>query len=237
MKPLVISIHIPKTAGTTLERIYQSVYGTRHLRIPNSGGGIEYAARTRRVINWDEIDCVSGHMSYGLHALIPPGREIYYVTFLRLPSERLLSLFYYIKRKPTHTQFGWTTPLGFQEWMETKKLSDQDNGQVRFLAGRSDVGTLKPRTIVLRSDYEQAIKNATSFFFIGRTESFDQDVRILAKKLGWSKMPKYENMLVQRRKKANELHSSIRILLLESQNFDYKLYYWLLKHMKAKRND
>lgn len=231
MKPLIISVHIPKTAGTTLEGIYQAVYGKRHFRIPNAGGGIDYIARSRQRLDWDTIDCVSGHMSYGLHGHIPDDRKPVYITFLRDPAERLLSLFYYIKRRPAHTQHKWTKPLGFMEWLETQRMADHDNGMLRFIAGRSDVGSNKQEGKVTKADYEQAIANLKGFAFVGFTESFNVDIVKLGEMLGWD-VPQYQNKLVQKRKKADQHSKAVQDYLRQSQSWDYKLVEWTKENVK-----
>lgn len=225
--PLVINIHIPKTAGSTLEGIYRSVYGDSYYRIPNIGGGIDYAARSRQVLDWDKLNCVNGHMSYGLHAVIPDNREPKYVTFLRDPGERLLSLFYHMKRRGRPEQ-----DITFFDWIKSKRLAAHDNGMVRFLSGRYDVGySMGFQQEVRQADYEQAVDNLSKFAFVGFTETFDKDIFALGDKLGW-KVPEYENKLVLPHPKMDEIHYTIEKYLRFSQMWDYKLYDWAMENMK-----
>src|SRR6185503_6377926 len=91
----LIFCHVPKTAGTTLNRIIESQYNP--LRIHSIPGakrivGIERFKRLpeprRR-----KIRVLKGHVEYGLHAYLPQPST--YMTMLREPVAQVISSYYY----------------------------------------------------------------------------------------------------------------------------------------------
>jgi hypothetical protein len=120
----------------------------------------------------DKIDFVSGHYPYGLHRLF--SRTVQYVSCVREPRERILSLYRFIKRSEDHDLnvlvnshcHDFST---FLEFASVNELvwRDIDNVQVRLLSGDYDC----------RKDYETALAKALanvgrSNFLLGRLQAF-----------------------------------------------------------------
>ena len=111
-EPLLVLLHIPKTAGMTLAGILQYVYGdafrggvgeSRFLpderRMPNVFSRPEHVeGRLRSLRKKGTIRALSGHLTFGWADRLPPDAR--WVTVLRDPVERTLSQYYYFVDPP-----------------------------------------------------------------------------------------------------------------------------------------
>ena len=100
---LLIFLHVPKTAGTTLNRIIEKQYSpTRIYSIPG-GWGSRWSTRkfkrlsTKRL---SRLEAVKGHLHYGIHRGIP--QAVTYMTMLREPVDRIISSYYYARSNRIH---------------------------------------------------------------------------------------------------------------------------------------
>jgi len=98
----LIFLHIPKTAGTTLNRIIEwqynpvSIFTVDPHRIRATVARFKtFSDRRRR-----RFLVVRGHLLYGIHEFLPQGGT--YITMLREPVARLLSTYSFILRRPLH---------------------------------------------------------------------------------------------------------------------------------------
>ncbi|XP_075256516.1 uncharacterized protein LOC142348976 [Convolutriloba macropyga] len=143
--------------------------------------------------------------SYGLHKMIPnPG---YYITILRNPVDRFVSMYYYIKqhRYPILLDdqlfddvFKSKDLNDFLENTKNKQLPFFDNHSIRMFqfdrypevfstfSGGPDTYIPGVTEIVKinQSHYEEALRNLRNCAFVGITERFDESQRMLEKMLG-----------------------------------------------------
>jgi len=154
---ILVSIHIPKTGGSTLLAILQQVYGDR----------LQLAYGDDRDKSVERPLCYHGHAvldSYGDLVTNLPGAR--WLTFLRDPVRSAISLFHYGVKRGTvqeidlckwltgKEKFCWPNPPNynhnrFSKWIARAKLSWD------------------------------------GFDFIGITELFDKSVRLLSAALDW----------------------------------------------------
>jgi hypothetical protein len=220
---IIVSIHITKCAGTTLAGILQSVYGDRFLHLHGTNIVKEVVED-----NCKNVDCIHGHFSYG----IKPNRNIRYITFLRNPLERLLSLYWNIQNEPKHPQYSFTMRLTFREWLESRRFSCLDNDIVRFLSGNRYLNFSHPDRFVCQEDLELARTNLSKFYFVGFVERFDKDIIALSEYLDWSSFPMFQNELVSTDRPAlAELSKSTIEYMEKKQRFDIELYEWAKEHL------
>jgi len=101
----IISLHLPKTAGTSFGASLKEHFGDLY-REDYSDGGISVPARERVrsavsagvVIakqGLDGIDCVHGHFLPAKYLLLGTRRDLTFVTWMREPLARLLSHYHY----------------------------------------------------------------------------------------------------------------------------------------------
>jgi hypothetical protein len=110
-------LHIPKTAGTTLNRIIEWQYNPVLIftvdphRIRATVARFKTFSEQRR----RRFRVVRGHLLYGIHEFLPQGAT--YITMLREPVSGLLSTYAFILRRPLH-------PL--HRTLKTGRLSAED---------------------------------------------------------------------------------------------------------------
>jgi hypothetical protein len=98
MKPSLISIHIPKTAGQTLRHLLELTYGKDQVLNINRGR-LERQGKALVSLHPEQYHVLHGHLPY--RAFISPyhDSETQLITFLRDPVERVLSNFRYYRKK------------------------------------------------------------------------------------------------------------------------------------------
>src|SRR6266403_3878281 len=138
----LIFLHIPKTAGTTLNRIIEWQYNPLSIFTIDPYG---IRATTERFKTFSEqrrrrLRVVRGHLFYGIHEFLPQAAT--YITMLRDPVARLLSTYYFILRRPLHPLHRKLKRgrLGVEDCL--RLFSHRHNLQCRLIAGVEDAGSL-----------------------------------------------------------------------------------------------
>jgi len=169
MDRCTVYLHIPKTGGQTLISSLRLSYG-KDATVEVSGLG-EPLDRTISAVSPERLATarlVMGHMPYGVHAYVP--RACDYVTILRDPVARVVSLYKFVLRAVDHPLYEQVRDgrLSLRDFV-TSEIDDTQtrNGQTRQLAGetnRSDD----------RQSLEAAKRNLQTFMAIGLTERFHE---------------------------------------------------------------
>jgi len=110
----VIFLHVPKTAGTTLNRLIEweyplfEIYSVDPVFFRWSALHL-WQLPVRRL---KKTRMFKGHMLFGLHKILP--QRATYITVLREPADRVISAFYFMRSymlHPSYWQFrreNWT---------------------------------------------------------------------------------------------------------------------------------
>ncbi len=214
----VIFLHLPKTAGTTVNRLIEWEYplsemysidpvlfdwSSRHLRrLPPD--------RLRR------IRMFKGHMTFGLHEVLP--QTATYITVLRDPVDRVISAFYFMRSYKLHPLY-WK--LRRENWtlVDFVRRSQRDNVQSKIIAG-SDYDT--PCTAEI---FDRARHNLRHHFsVVGLSERLEESLALMKLRFGW-KLASYSSFNVTRsRPKKRDLAKATLDLIHERNAFDIKLY-------------
>lgn len=187
----VAFVHIPKTAGSTLIRqIVPRQYSKEEIFETE----FPFPESYERLIGLDQntkkkIRFLQGHMGFGIHRYIP--QDVQYITFLREPVERVISLYCYIRRRPypsyfynetDHSRHSWED-RSLRDMIESSSFKELENGQTRRLAstdGKFYIGECNQETL------GKAKKNITEkFAMAGITNQFDESILYLRELLGW----------------------------------------------------
>lgn len=214
-RPIVLFLHIPKTAGTTLNKVVYANYDLRAVSnekpeeqswenqlllfapdgIYHVRGGFHGAISDadidsiRRQIDPDKAKVILGHFSFGLHGIF--ARPSTYVTFLRDPIDRVVSLYHHCVRFQNDDFGVLSRRLSLGEFASQPGAA---NDQVRRLSG------LEPGSTQQSSVIQQAKMNLRKHFsFVGITERFDEAVLLLSRTLGWRRIH-YRPKLVNQEK-------------------------------------
>lgn len=139
VQPVVIHLHVPKTAGTSLNSLLEQHYPKA--QVLNGVGGAplaKLAALPQQ--DRDALRLITGHAPYGIHELL--SRPHLYLCLLRQPGPRLYSFYKYILRAKDHPMHNivakQTMSFGdFLSFVDSRRNNriEFDNGQLRRLAG------------------------------------------------------------------------------------------------------
>ena len=176
----VIFIHIPKAAGRTISSIAVRQYAADEVLQIKGGIG---KAQVPGLDDRSAVRVVTGHVHYGVHRNLP-GRSTY-ITMLREPVDRVLSLYRYIVTSPDHPlhdQLADIDPLAFASG--SLDVEEIENGQTRQIAGVTQGSPDSNSLAVAKRNL------AERFVAFGIVERFDESVILFKRRLRW-KMPYY----------------------------------------------
>jgi len=184
--PVILYLHIPKAAGTTLNTILAQKFLRRGVyTIHNTKTAVEELAGLNDAKR-EKLQFVNGHFAYGLHEAL--GRPFEYITMLREPVDRVVSHYYYVLRNPAHYLHKHVTSkkMSLKDYALAGLTKEIDNGQVRLMAGafyRDPYGQCS------RELLEQAKENLKNHFaVVGLAERFDETLLLLGERYGWKDM-------------------------------------------------
>jgi hypothetical protein len=221
----LIFMHIPKAAGSTLHAILEKKYKKKETLVfetENPVGQLESLSQEER----RAYRLYMGHAYFGIHENIPG--ESRYITILRNPVDRLVSHYYFVLRNPKHYLYRTVTErkIGLEEYVVGGVSGEMDNGQLRMFVGKYGqhipVGKCAPDLL------DKAKENIRDYFdLVGLSERFDESLFLLARALGWPRMPVYERANVTRARPAvRELAPQTRQAIEEYNQLDMVLYEW-----------
>jgi hypothetical protein len=212
---VLLFLHIPKAAGTTLNQIIAYQVGRAEKTVGEEGlfhSGVYYYPglgpgggflkdaqlsvpdKVVRALGRRDLCAVVGHFWFGIHRHVPSPAD--YVTLLRHPVDRVASLYYHIRRfYPRHSEAN-------QEFYRQRMVRPAD------LAGMTleefidappfrEVDNDQTRRIAgvepevggcTKALLEKAKENIRRHFSVaGVTERFDETLVLLKRKQGWAK--------------------------------------------------
>ena len=214
----VIFLHVPKAAGSTLNRLIEweypllEIYSIDPVFYRWSWAHLQRLSKQRL----RRIRVFKGHMLFGLHAVLP--QPATYITVLREPVDRVLSAFYFMRSYKLHPLY-WR--LKFRNWSleDFVKRSRRENVQCKILAG---VEYNKPCTAEI---CETAKENLLRYFsVVGLSERFEESLALMKLRFGW-KLQRYSSFNVTRtRPRKADVPRSTLDLIAEKNSFDISLY-------------
>jgi len=184
--PVVLFLHIPKAGGSTLgEYVYNQCCAPNTSDDNPLNAGVAYLdygfikgptlTIPEHVVNLlgrRDLRAVIGHFWFGLHEhIVQPCR---YITLLRDPVERVVSLYYFTKLQET---------MSLEEFARNPPFTEVDNDQTRRIAGvNPPVGECTRETL------EHARENLRRHFdVVGTTERMDETLALLNMKFRWNR--------------------------------------------------
>ena len=167
-KPLLVSLHIPKTAGTTLRCILESRFGNAFQP------AYDDPAEDRIVAN---PECLHGHAileKFG--ETLTRDQPQKWITFLRDPLETAVSLFHYMRARqrfePEH-EFG---AVDLEDFLTHRKRTQWPN----------PYGYTHNCYSAWFRKYGRRLED---FDFVGIAERFDESILLLHRQFGWTIRP------------------------------------------------
>lgn len=175
----LVSLHIPKTAGTSFRAVLERVYGKRLARLDIRHG--EMLLDGKQFLGSalpSGVRAVHGHFMYRNleQAIDMKSRRVPVITWLRHPVQRVLSNYFYLSARMgdamNEAHSGTNLRMNMQRSLiEFARTDYARNRMSRFLEG-----------IALED-----------LFFIGIVEHMDEDLVRLASMLGWPVMEAPKN--------------------------------------------
>ena len=231
-RPCIVFLHMPKTGGKTISAALRYKYPSETLFLDSTFEPLEKIEQ----VPWEKrrsARVVTGHLHYGVHEHIPQPCE--YITVLREPIARVLSLYQFILGNPKH----WfhddlvRSEMDLEEFVRTAGDPGVDNEQTRLLSGRGSGELLgrgsdgRPRhrepTELDATDLELAKRNLERCLVVGVTESFDESFILIRRALGW-KLPMYETHNISRGPRNRPASGETIELIRERNRLDLALY-------------
>ncbi len=222
-EPIIIFQHIPKTAGTTLRYIIQYQFPpTAICELYGSSGSP--AQRIDKLQNLSEfqrkkIKIINTHVGFGLHNFLQ--QPYTYITFLREPVSRAISMYYYYQKTKNPRFFN----LSLKEFVQT--YPGVQNGMTKNLAGivlqsQLSDNNQSQKLCCNQESLEIAQRNIQKYFkFIGISERFDESLLLLREILGW-RIPLYDKSNVSQ--KPRDIEGDTLRLIENLNEFDRQLY-------------
>lgn len=226
---LVILLHIPKTAGTSLRSVFQRQFAAHefvyYYRAPS-----DTDMRRLEALDQEPPEVkrryrgLSGHMPYGIHRQYP--QESIYLTMLRAPVSQVLSHYHFIRRNPINRAHAEVSQLSLEDFVQTGRGS---NFQTRLLAGEAGEDYNNDPELLERA--RQHLD--THFITPGTTERFDESLLIFQHELGW-RFPYYVRRMTNENSPARQGIDPATRALIEAQNqLDLALYAWAEQKLQA----
>src|SRR5882672_5988314 len=194
---VVAFLHIPKTAGTTLNAILARQYapdetheimmrGMSWLRprptlVPKPLISFSKIRRLKSSLRHGRtVRMIHGHFDLSIKRVLPDDVRLF--TFLRDPVERAISHYYHYRRQSGDPIHPLAMSSTLEEWVGDRGLVEMDNGQTRRLAGEMNL----PCGRVTQALLERAKSNlARNFAVVGLTERFEESLILLQRAFGW----------------------------------------------------
>lgn len=229
---LLLFLHIPKTAGSTLHPVLRRQFPKDQQLRYNNRDNVNHLS----LLSKDQlakIKMLRGHFPFGFHENLSSG-SFEYITMLRDPVERVISLYRYLLRTPTHSFYDeWKRhQYSLPELMESGKLFNVNDTMVRMISGNYTL----PYGSINEHHLQQALDNLDKYFpVVGLQHQFDHFLLELGDHYGWRSLW-YRNRLVAD-KNANSIQldrDEASIAAIQKYNrMDQLLYDEIVKRKKV----
>ena len=233
-KAKYIFVHVPKTAGSTLDQVLNREANGRVYWL--SGGAREAMARLARMPSQDALRYVlyAGHLPWGLHKVIPAPCQ--YLTMLRNPVDRLVSHYFHVLDEPGHHSYEQivTGQMSLLDFVTSDISIELDNLQTRFVAGL-EASDSTPINCCSQSLLHRALENIEqTFAAVGVQELFDESLVLFSDYLCWNHQPLYSAKRVNTaRPHGRSIPQEVSNAILYRNQFDQRLHQWATEQIRA----
>lgn len=198
--PTVIFLHIPKTAGTSLQALIRQQFrpGLVFETDPSDPRKTMREFPGLPESDREKYRVILGHLWFGLHRAIP--RPSTYITVLRHPVERIISHYYYVKRTPGHYLYREVTEknLGLEAYVAGGLSTELNNGQTRLLSGEYDDERFPFGCCPDEMAQKARQHLAEHFSVVGIKERFSETLQLIGRVFNWKIADIHKNVTENR---------------------------------------
>jgi hypothetical protein len=213
----LIFLHIPKSAGTTLNRLIEweyplfEMYSVDPVFFRWSRSRLWQLPKRRL----QRFRVFKGHMPFGLHDVLP--QPATYITVMRGAVERVISAYYFMSNYMLHPNY-WRFRRDRWTLEDFVRRSPRENVQTKMIAGADYDAPCTLETL------QKAKENLQHFSVLGLTERFEESLALMKLRFGW-KLESYSSFNVTRKRpRKRDLPQSTLDLIAERNRFDIELY-------------
>jgi hypothetical protein len=217
--PIVVFLHHQKASGTTLRTLLRCQYAPPGVvDLPGELFDPAELAAVAEQIDPERTLLVMGHLTYGLHRLV--ARPVVYITMLRDPVDRVLSLYHARLRKQEAGRADAVARFGdVMAWLDSGAI-EADNAQTRFLAGaHPPIGGVTPALV---AEATRHLERDMAVF--GLSERFDESIVLLQQRLGWRDSCYVPQNITPDRPDYQTVPDEVRRAIAERNACDVELY-------------
>ena len=212
-EPLLVFVHIQKTAGKTLRQILYRQYTRGRTRLVRN-----YFVAPDISLNVvkglaaeppEDLRVIHGHILFWPDVEWPEGTR--FLTILRDPVERVISHYYWNRARSSR----------FRKTLEDALIegSIPDNLQTRVLAAQMPAFGETTNEML-----EEALRSLKRLTVVGLTERFDESFVLATRSLGWRRMLYRKENVTPDRKPQDEISSKAIDLIRRYNALDIELY-------------
>lgn len=237
-RPLLVFIHIPKTAGSTVRSVLQRQmpvgYRLHTGNMFKGRGGFTdqpleaIEAGLGPAGTADDVSGLSGHVPFAVSARI--ARPATYFTFMRDPVERVLSHYFYLRQGGKQTSRPWSIDpaITLVDAVTRPELElIYDNLQTRMLSNESS-----PYVPATREMLAAAKENLDRrFAAVGVAERFDESLVLLRLRLGWKAVLYRRRRVNEARPGQSTLASEEMDAIMRHNELDRELYEYAVQRL------
>jgi hypothetical protein len=224
----LIFLHVPKAAGSTLRAVVARQYKDDHIYRITTDPSVKASIAAFRDLprsKRKKIRCVMGHGPFGLHRDLIGFTE--YVTLLRDPVSRIISLYYYARRSGhRHHEVITEKDMSLHDYVTSGMNEEIQNGMTRQIAGLVD-------EVPDRDALEQAKNHLSDHFgVVGLVEHFDESLLLMKRQYGWGQVAYRRRRVGKGRPRKEDISEETLHEILERNRLDQELYHFVRKRFK-----
>ena len=208
MEHKLISIHIPKTAGTSFGKTLKQVYKKREILNLYFYGDDRKKFSSIKIP--DRIKVIHGHINLQEYKLLiennPQWADVPIITWVRHPVKRFVSNYYYMRQMITDQLTMFRKRPGLKKRMLCS---------LEEVVGHPEEHNLLSRYI----NIDDVVGG--KYLFIGNTENFSEDIVQVAERLGWKK---FDIFISNKTEKKSDIDGETKAKIEQLSSRDMQLY-------------
>jgi hypothetical protein len=242
---LIVFLHIPKTAGSSLKSQISIQYTNAERFFINGAHPSESLDELSKDSEALSLKAIYGHIDFGSIDFL--NAEKTYVTILRHPLDRIVSHYYFVKAHKNHyfhDELNYKN-LSLKDYLLSGYTKELNDGQTRMLIGaggyhkdefsKYDIAYGKTEEWML-NEAKQNIEH--HFSFVGIQEHFKESMILMKGKLNWRHNVKVKSINKSKRIKISDIDTETIDIIKHYNQLDIQLYEWSLNrfHEELKLN-